>query len=218
MSLHAVAVQTLVVRSTAFQDRWWQNWSCIFDWCILIHLQIHLFIGALVILAYSSNFRKPYIFSTKGSRSPGDKEGCPAETNLGGPKNPQESWEWRSSFSDIGTTSNGSESRKALLLSTLSSPATSCHTIQVSSKLLPRSHLKAAAKGRNTKQISTDADGDATRASNGEDCSLLKWSATGSLPIIGGPSSEENRRKRGGQVGKSNLVFAKLLYSITFNN
>ena len=142
----------------------------------------------------------------------GDKGG-PTETNLGGPKNPQESWEWRSSFSDIGTTSNGSESRKALLLSTLSSPATSCHTIQVSSKLFtPRSHHLVTAKGRNTKQISSDeASSDAaTRGANG-DCSLLKWSATGSLPIIGGPSSEENRRKRGGQVRKSNLVFVKLL-------
>ena len=118
----------------------------------------------------------------------------------------QESWEWRSSFSDIGTTSNGSErSRKALLLSTLSSPATSCHTIQVSSKLLPRhgTNLLAQGSSRNTKQVST---GDGCTASNG-DCSLLKWSATGSLPIIGGPSSAENRRKRGGQVGKSNLVF-----------
>ena len=116
---------------------------------------------------------------------------------------PKESWEWHSSFSDIGASGGG----QRVLLSTLSSPATSCRTIQPSSSKLVRGDSVP-------KQASNDA---ATAAAGGvQGClssraqaeGLLKWSATGSLPIIG-PSSAENRRKRSQVRSKSNFPLSR---------
>jgi len=87
--------------------------------------------------------------------------GNESETNLVG--NSQDFWDWRSSFSDIG------RGRKVLLASNLSSPGM-IH--------IPRSSILQ----QESLQLTDNCNSDRAHSSK----TMLKWSGTGSLPLIAG--------------------------------